>query len=130
MNPNQARLRICGFCTAVMLAGSLCAGNLLAKDHDITVALRVSAAGLDLSRLEDAQKFYMRLKNAAWVVCTGADRVGLESVDNPAGCAEKSLGAAIASLDSPAMTQIYLATHTLQQAANYGIRVRLQAATR
>jgi UrcA family protein len=107
---------------------TLFAGAVTAEDHTVTVALHVSSEGLDLSQQKDAQTFYVRLKNAAWVVCTRADRVDLAPVDDPRRCSEKSLAEAIRSINLPALTLIYLATHTLQQAAASGINIPLQAA--
>jgi UrcA family protein len=93
------------------------AGSVLAKDSAVTVALRVSAQGLDLSRPADAQTFYKRLKAAATVVCTHGDRVDLVPSDDPKGCYEKALADAIRSAKAPLLTQIYLASHTVQGAA-------------
>jgi len=125
---NNVGMRAQPFWIAAAVACTLFAGNLAAKDRTVTVALHVSAQGLDLSQPADAQTFYTRLKNAAWVVCTRANRVGLDPVDDPLICAEKSLGEAIRFVDLPALTQIYLATHTLRQAAASGINIPLQAA--
>jgi UrcA family protein len=119
-----ARSIFCG--TAI--AGVQVAGNAAAKDHDVTVAIHVSTEGLDLSQTADARTFYTRLKNAAWVACTRGDRAGLVPVDDVKGCCEKALGGAIHSANAPMLTQIYLATHTIQQAAVYGINVATQIA--
>jgi UrcA family protein len=97
-----------------LLAGTAAAGNL-----NVTVALRVSAQGLDLSQPADAQKFYTRLKRAAWVVCTHGNRVDLVPSDDPAGCSEKAIAAAIHSANVPLLTQIYVANHTPQAAASW-----------
>jgi hypothetical protein len=43
-------------------------------------------------------------------------------------CADQSLAAAIRSLSMPALTHVYLETHTLQQASAAGISVALNAA--
>jgi len=48
--------------------------------------------------------------------------VDLLPVDNPKLCYEKALGDAIRSAGSPLLTQIYLTTHTLQEAAARGIK--------
>jgi len=128
MSRNNHEMPTQSFWLAAAVACTLFAGHLAAKDHTVTVALHVSAQGLDLSQPADAEKFYARLKNAAWVVCTRGNRVNLKPEDDPMSCAEHSLGAAIRSANVPALTQIYLATHTLQQAAAYGIKIPLQAA--
>jgi UrcA family protein len=114
-------------CVAVV-AGALCAGAVAAKDDNVTIALHVTADGLDLSRPAEAQRFYARLQNAAWVVCTHGNRVNLVPLDDVKGCYEKSLGNAIRSANLPLLTNMYLATHTPQQAEACGIHIRLQAA--
>jgi UrcA family protein len=128
MFPNDVGMRTQSIWVAAAVACTLFAGNLAAKDYTVTVALHVSSQGLDLSQPAGAQAFYARLKNAAWVVCTRANRADLDPVDDPMRCAEKSLGAAIRSINLPTLIQLYLATHTLQQAAAYGINIPLQAA--
>jgi UrcA family protein len=111
------------------VAGMLCAGNAaVANDHNVTVAIHVSAKGLDLTQPADARTFYTRLENAAWVACTRGDRVDLVPVNDVKGCYEKALGGAIRSAKAPMLTRIYLATHTLQQAAAHGIEVPPQIA--
>jgi len=104
------------------LACALFAGNVAAKDQEFTVAYRVSAQGLDLSQPAGAHAFYSRLKHAAQVVCTHGMRVDLKPVTNENACYEKALGDAIRSVNLPLLTQVYLTTHTLQQAAERGSR--------
>jgi len=106
---------------AAALACTLIAGSVAAADHKGVVAIHVSTQGLDLSQPADAQTFYTRLKRAAWVTCTDGNRVDLLPSDNLQGCYEKALGGAIRSASVPMLTQIYLANHTLQQAAALGI---------
>jgi UrcA family protein len=114
-------------CAAV--AGILFAGNAVAaKDHNVTVAIHVSTEGLNLSQTADARTFYTRLENAAWVACTRGNRVDLVPVDDLKGCYERALGGAVHSANAPMLTQIYLATHTLQEAAARGIDVPAQIA--
>jgi UrcA family protein len=111
------------------IAGMLFAGNAAAaKDHNITVAIHVNTEGLDLSQPADARTFYIRLENAAWVACTFGNRADLVPVDDLKSCYEKALGGAIRSAKAPTLTQIYLATHTLQEAAARGIDVPAQMA--
>jgi len=106
------------------VAGILFAGNAAAaKDHNVTVAIHVSTAGLDLSQPVDARTFYTRLENAAWVACTRGNRADLVPVGDLKGCYEQALGGAIRSAKAPTLTQIYLATHTLQEAAARGVEV-------
>lgn len=52
---------------AGIIASTCLVGNVTAKDHHVTVSVQVSRQGLDLSQPADAQKFYTRLKNAAWL---------------------------------------------------------------
>jgi UrcA family protein len=112
-----------------VVAGLLFGGNAAAaKDHNVTVAIRLSTEWLDLSRPADARTFYTRLEKAAWVVCTRGNRVNLVPIDDVKGCYEKALGGAISSAKVPMLTQIYLATHTLQEAAARGIDVPTQIA--
>jgi UrcA family protein len=115
---------------AATVACTLCAGSVVAKDHNITIALQVSSQGLDLNRPGDAQTFYTRLDHAAWVVCTHGNRVDLVPSDDPKGCHEKALGGAVRAAKVPMVTQIYLTYHTLQQAAAHGIDVPAQIAAK
>jgi len=111
---------------ATAVVCTLFASNISAKDYNVTVDIRVSARGLDLSQQADAQTFYARLQNAAWVACTRGNRVNLRPVDNLQACYEKALGGAIRSAKTPTLTQIYLATHTLREAEQRGIEVPAQ----
>jgi UrcA family protein len=108
---------------AAAIACPLFAGNVAAKDYKVTVAIRVSTQGLDLSQPADARTFYMRLENAAWVACTRGNRVDLVPSDDLKGCYEKALAGAIRSASVPTLTQIYLANHSVQEAAVDGILV-------
>jgi UrcA family protein len=115
---------------AAALACTCFAGTASAKEHVVAVSVPVSSQGLDLSKPEDARTFYVRLTNAAWVVCTRGTRVDLEPSDDPKGCYEKALGDAVRSVKTPLVTQLYLATHTLQQAAAHGIQLPAQVAAK
>ena len=115
---------------AVMVVCTLFAGNLTAKDKIVTVSVQVNPQGLDLSQPADAQAFYTRLDNAAWTVCTRADRVGLVPVENKFKCYQRALGEAVHASNKPLVTRIYLATHTLQEAAAHGIDVPAQVAAK
>jgi UrcA family protein len=99
------------------------------NNHEVTVAIRVSAAGLNLNRSTDAQTFYARLKNAAWVACTRGDRAGLVPVDDVTGCVERSLAGAIQAAKTPTLTRIYMATHAPLDAAAHGMGIAAQVAT-
>jgi UrcA family protein len=115
---------------AALVACTLFAGNVAAKDQEFTVAYRVSTQGLDLRQPAGAHEFYSRLKHAAQVVCTHGMRVDLKPVTDENACYEKALGDAIRSVNLPLLTQVYLATHTLQQAAARGIGVPMEVAAK
>ena len=115
---------------AVAIAGTLFAGNVAAQGHDVTVAIQVSSQGLDLDKPAGAQEFYGRLKHAADVACTHGNRVDLKRPSDPIGCYEKALGEAIRAVNLPLLTQAYLGTHTLRQAAAYGIEAPAQLAAK
>jgi UrcA family protein len=106
---------------ATTVACALSAGSVAAKDKLVTDSVRISPQGLDLSQPADAQTFYTRLENAAWIVCTRGTRVGLLPPDDRFRCYQRALGEAVHASNMPLVTQIYLATHTLQEAASHGI---------
>jgi UrcA family protein len=106
---------------AAVVACVLVAGSVAAKE--VTVAIQVSTQGLDLSQPAGAHELYTRLQRAAQVVCTHGMRVDLQASPDPEGCYEKALGDAIRSANVPRLTQVYLATHTLREAAARGIDV-------
>ena len=128
MNTNTIVMRARVLLGTATVVSMLFAGSVAAKDYTVTVALHVSAQGLDLTQPADARTLYTRLKNAAYVACTNGNRVDLVPVDNFKGCYEKALADAIRSVKAPVLTQIYLATHTLQEAAARGIEVPAQLA--
>jgi UrcA family protein len=113
---------------AAAVACALFAGSVTAKE--VTVAIEVSAQGLDLSQPAGAHELYTRLQHAAKVVCTHGMRVDLQASPDAEGCYEKALGDAIRSVNSPQLTQVYLATHTLREAAARGIDVPMQVAAK
>ena len=115
---------------AAAVVCTLFVGSVAAKDKFVTVSVQVSAAGLDLSQPADAQKFYTRLQNAARLVCKGGNRVDLAPPDDPIRCFQQALGDAVHVTNKPMVTQIYLATHTLQEAAQHGIEIPSQLAAK
>ena len=115
---------------AVAIVGTLFAGTVAAQGHDVTVAIQVSTQGFDLHQPAGAQAFYARLKHAAEVACTHGNRVDLKPSSDPVACHEKALGEAIRSANLPLLTQVYLGTHTLRQAAAYGIEAPAQLAAK
>jgi len=115
---------------AALVACTLFAGNVAAKDQEFTVAYRVSTQGLDLSQPVGAHELYSRLMHAAQVVCTHGMRVDLKPVTDENACYEKALGDVIRSVNLPLLTLVYLETHTLRQAAARGIDVPVMIAAK
>ena len=123
MYTKTAVINACSVLGAAIVACTLFAGDAAAQGSPVSVAMRVSTQGIDLSKPAGARELYHRLKNAAWIVCTRANRVGLEPSPDPEACSEKALGEAILSAHMPLLTQAYLQTHSLGQAAAHGIDV-------
>jgi len=115
---------------AALAACALFAGDAAAEDQGVTVAYQVTTQGLDVRQPGGARKLYSRLKRAARIVCTDGMRVGLKPVTDEDACYEKALVDAIRSVHLPLLTQVYLETHTLRQAAVNGIDVPLMIATK
>jgi UrcA family protein len=115
---------------AATVACTLFAGSVVAKDDAVTVSIQVSTQGLDVSQPRGAQKLYWRLQYAARVACTHGNRVGLAPSPDPDGCREKALADAIRAANLTQLTQVYLASHTLREAAAHGIDVPVQMATK
>jgi UrcA family protein len=115
---------------AVAVAGTLFAGNVGAKDQEFTVAYRVTTQGLDVHQPAGARALYFRLQHAAEVVCTHGMRVDLKPVADKGACYEKALANSIGSANLPLLTQVYLQTHTLLEAAARGIDVPVQMAAK
>ena len=115
---------------AAAVACTCLVGNVAAREHIVSVSIPVSSQGLDLSKPDDARTFYSRLQYAAWVVCTRGTRVNLVPSDDPRGCYEKALGNAVRAAKTPLVTQLYLATHSVQEAAARGIQIPAQVAAK
>jgi UrcA family protein len=115
---------------AAIVACTLFAGDVAAKDQEFPVAYRVTTRGLDLSQPAGAHELYSRLQHAARVVCTHGMRVDLKPVTDEDACYEKALGDAIRSVNLPLLTQVYLETHTLREAAARGIDVPVMIAAK
>jgi UrcA family protein len=113
---------------AAVVACILFAGSVAAKE--VTVAIQVSTQGLDLSQPAGAHELYTRLQRAAQVVCTHGMRVDLAPSPDPRECYEKALGNAVRAANLKLLTQVYLASHTLQEAAAHGIDVPVQIAAK
>jgi UrcA family protein len=115
---------------ATLIAGALFAGGVAAEDQEFTVAYRVTTQGLDVYQPAGARAMYFRLQHAAEVVCTHGMRMDLKPVADKDACYEKALGDAIRSANKPLLTQVYLQTHTLRDAAALGIELPVQMAAK
>jgi UrcA family protein len=130
MDSKAIVMSVCSVLGTALVASALFAGDVAAEGRPVTVTLKVSTRGLDLNQPAGARELYSRLKNAAWIACTRANRVGLEPSPDPGACSEKALGEAIRSVNSPLLTQAYLETHLRRDAATYGIEVPVQVAAK
>jgi UrcA family protein len=108
---------------ATLVACAPFSGPARAKDHTVDVTLRISTAGLDLGQPSGAEQLYGRLQHAAIIVCTHGMRVDLEPVAHFTLCYENAIGEAVRSANIPRLTQVYLRTHSPQDAAIRGIDV-------
>jgi UrcA family protein len=123
----RTRIAMISSCIAVAAACAVSSRPAEASDREVTVAVSVMTAGLDLRQPAAAQKLYTRLEHAAYLVCGSGKRVGLKPVDDVSGCREKAVGDAVRSANLAQLTLAYLRTHTLQEAAAHGIRVVVAA---
>jgi UrcA family protein len=111
---------------ASVVVCALFAAHLSATEKSISDSVKVSPRGLDLSQPAGARAFYVRLENAAWEVCTRGTRVGLLPVENQFQCYQNALGEAVHASNERLVTQIYLASHTLEEAAAHRIAAPAQ----
>jgi UrcA family protein len=125
---NRVFTRIWPMLAAPIIACAFFTGHAAAKD--VEISYQVSAQGLDLNQAAGARELYRRLKHAAEIVCTHGMRVDLEPAPDLQGCYEKALADAVRSAHVSLITQAYLATHTLQQAAARGVDVPVQVAAK
>ena len=123
MNANSFLTTKPFICFAAVAAYGLLSGAVQAVDHEVTVKIAVSTAGLDPSQPAGAREVYRRLQRAARTACGDGDRVGLEPPTSFEVCYEQALGDAVRSVHRPQLSIIYLATHTVRDAATYGIEV-------
>jgi UrcA family protein len=115
---------------AAVIACAFFAGSVAAEDQEFTVAYRVTTQGLEVNQPAGAHALYLRLQHAAQVVCTHGMRVGLKPVADEGACYEKALANSIISANLRLLTQAYLQTHTLREAAAHGIDVPVQVASK
>ncbi len=119
-----------GLWLAAAVVGGIWAASVSAGEHKVTVAIHVNTQGLDLRQAADGRTLYGRLQHAAWIACTDGHRADLVPTDDPQRCYEKSLGAAVRSINTGTVTQAYLADHSLEQALARGIYVPAPTAAR
>jgi UrcA family protein len=129
MNTNRSLTIQPIICFAIVFACALLSENIQAADRDVTIKIAVSTTGLDPSQPAGAREVYRRLQRAARTACGDGDRVGLEPATSFAGCYEQALGDAVRSVHQPQLSVIYLATHTVRDAAARGIEVPVRLAT-
>ncbi len=115
---------------ATLIACTMLAGAVSAKDQEFPVDYRVNAHGLDLTQPSGAQELYARLQHAAQVVCTHGMRVDLVPSADPKACYESALGNAVKSANAKLVTQVYLANHTSQEASQHGIELPVRIASK
>jgi UrcA family protein len=113
-----------------VIACTLFAGSVAAEDQEFTVAYRVTTQGLDVNQPAGARALYLRLRHGAEVVCTHGMRFYLKPVADEVACYEKALANSIRSANLPLLTQVYLETHTLRDAAALGIELPVQMAAK
>jgi UrcA family protein len=130
MYSKTAFMSTCPVFGATVIACALFAGSVAAKDREFTVAYRVTTQGLDVNQPAGARAMYLRLAHAAEVVCTHGMRVDLKPVEDKGACYEKALAKSIGSANLPLVTQVYLQTHTLADAAAHGIQLPVQMAAK
>jgi UrcA family protein len=130
MDTKTAFTRASAALGAAIAACTLFAGDAAATDPEVTVAYQVSTQGLDLNKPSGARELYTRLKHAADVVCTHGMRIDLAPSSNQQACYEQALGQAIRNVKRPLLTEVYLETHTLREAAARGIDVSVQLASK
>ena len=123
MNTNASLATKPFICVAAMTACAVLLGPVQAKAHEVTIKISVSTAGLDLSQLAGAREAYARLRKAASIACTHGMRIDLEPATSFSGCYEKALGDTVRSARQPQLSIVYLETHTVRDAAKYGIEI-------
>jgi UrcA family protein len=129
MNRNAPSLTTKPFiCSAAMAACAVLFGTVQAIGQEVTVKIHVSTAGLDPSQPAGARELYARLRHAAWIACTHGMRVDLQPVASFSDCYGKALGDAVHSVHQPQLNIVYLATHTVRDAATYDIEAPVRVA--
>jgi UrcA family protein len=115
-------------CIALVAVCTILSAPVQAKDHQVTVNISVSTAGLDLSQPAGAREMYRQLQRAADTACGHGNRVDLQPPTSYSDCYEKALGNAVRSAHRQQLSIVYLAMHTARDAAKYGIEVPVRMA--
>jgi len=116
-------------CVGTAIACALLSAAVHASGQDVRISVAVSGVGLDLSDPVQARVLYQRLLVAARIACGHSARVGLQPVANYAVCVEKALGDAVGAARRPELAAVYLLSHTVRDAATYGIQIPERVAT-
>jgi UrcA family protein len=103
----KTRLITTGCAVAVLLLGAAHAAGLSGTTSTQTLPVRFSAAALD--RPATARAVYGRIRAAAHRVCAARDGEGIASHMRYETCARRAIGAAVASVDHPRLTELYFA---------------------
>ncbi|MGC1722381.1 MAG: UrcA family protein [Isosphaeraceae bacterium] len=115
-------------CIALLAACAVLSAPVQANDHEVTVNISVSTAGLDLSQPAGAREMYRRLQRAADTACGHGNRVDLQPPTSYTDCYEKALGSAVRSAHRQQLSIVYLAMHTASDASKYGVEVPVRIA--
>jgi UrcA family protein len=129
MNIKATSIGVRAIVGAFALGAAFLAGDAAARVFDVKVAIHVSTQGIDVKQAAGAQELYRRIQHAADVACSYGDRIDLKPVKSFYECHEEALGNAVRSVNAPLLTEVYLQTHTIQQASSYGIHVPKQVAS-
>lgn len=128
MNTKTSAAMVGSLLFAAFAGCTLFIGSAQAQDHTVTIAIKVSTKGLDVRQRKGAQMLYGRLRDAAWVACTHGNRVDLAPASDLEGCRENALAGAIRAAHLALLTQVYLASHGVREAAAHGIDAPLKVA--
>ena len=113
MNPPIPTGRIRRLGTTVLygvLASNLAALSAHAADLDAP-QVKVTFGDLDLSRSPGAIELYSRIKSAAKKVCAPYWATSLQARVSADDCVRSAIAQAVATVDRPALSQVYGAKH-------------------
>jgi UrcA family protein len=84
----------------------------------------VSYSGLDLNSPAGARILYSRLRAAAYSACDAAESANTSARTSDDPCMRKALGDAVASVNRPQLTELYVARyHSAPAHSDFGISV-------